>query len=180
MPEGGRPLLVLGLGNPILSDDAVGFHVLRHARRLCAERSLDEGVAFSERCIGGLDLLFEIEGCDGLIVVDAFHSRSGDPGRVRTLTSAEMGPAELAGVQDHWLNLPGALALGRRLGSHVPTSIAAVVIDVGENCLVFGEELSPPVAAAVPTAAAAVLDLIQEFRTGSHCLPEQRTKEITE
>ena len=63
-----RNTLVLGLGNPILGDDAVGLHVMRAVRRIGPHLP---DVEYRERCVGGLDLLFEIEGFERLVLVDA-------------------------------------------------------------------------------------------------------------
>jgi Ni,Fe-hydrogenase maturation factor len=55
--------------------------------------------------------------------------------------------------------LIAALALGHRLGAHLPARIDVVSIQVRSND-VFGDELSPEVAAAVPAAVAVVMDLL--------------------
>ncbi len=169
--------LVLGLGNPIIRDDGVAFHVLSRLREGWALQDR-EGITLRERCIGGLDLLFETEGFDTLLLVDAYHVRGGEPGTVRVLESTQMGPAKLDWVQDHWLNLPTALEFGRRLGWKMPTTVHAIVVDIGDDGLVFGEELSPAVASAVPEAAQAVVDLLAEIQpTSQHHL---ESLEVTE
>jgi Ni,Fe-hydrogenase maturation factor len=45
--------LVLGLGNPILTDDGVGIHVVRAAAARCVSAN---GVTFTEASVGGLQL----------------------------------------------------------------------------------------------------------------------------
>lgn len=166
-PSHQASLLVLGLGNPILSDDAVGLEAARLARHLWAQRGVEPTVTFKQRCCGGLDLLFEVEGYESLIVVDAFRRYDQPAGGVRVLRQmSEMGAAELPpSPVFHYLSLPAALQLGHDLGWCIPKHVAAVVIDVGGAGLVFGEGLSAEVQAALPTAASCVCDLADEFLT---------------
>lgn len=157
-------LLVLGMGNEILSDDGVGLVVLDMVAEKCGGRPGRE-VTFKKMNTGGLDLIYETEGFDQLIVVDAFFSEESVPGRVRTLGAGDLGGnGELSAVDSaHLLSLPDAMEVSRRLGYKTPELLAAVVVDVGESCLVFGEELSPIIAAAARVATGVVMKLIEEY-----------------
>ena len=55
---------MLGLGNPILTDDGVGIYVARAV----AERGQQEGVSFAETSVGGLRLLDVIGGYERIII----------------------------------------------------------------------------------------------------------------
>lgn len=156
MDSQGTGLLVLGLGNPILRDDAAGLHATRQARV-----AVGEGAAtFVERCIGGYDLLYETTDYQALLVVDAWYGPGSVPGRVQVLSADDLGARD-APLSAHSLNLPAALELGRRHGYPVPELLGAVVIEVGEACREFGEELTEPVAAAVPVAASHIRQLVE-------------------
>jgi hydrogenase maturation protease len=65
--------LVLGLGNPILTDDKVGIHVVRAAAGHCSPAN---GVTFAEASVGGLRLLDLLAGYDRAVMVDAIQTRS--------------------------------------------------------------------------------------------------------
>lgn len=159
----GRSLLVLGLGNPILRDDAAGQIACGCARRKLADETGEATVAFRELCIGGFDLLYEIEGYDDLIVVDAFHSVESRPGRVRLLSGRDLDADDKAPSSAHLLSLPRAIDLSRDLGYRTPKLRAVVVIDVGESAYEFGERLTPEVEQAIPKAADLVCRLVREF-----------------
>jgi hydrogenase maturation protease len=60
----------------------------------------------------------------------------------------------------HDTSLITALKTAESLGAKVPKRVDVVAIEA-QNVYDFSEELSPPVAAAVPEAVQAVLDLIQ-------------------
>ena len=151
--------LVLGLGNPILTDDGIGVHVVREvaARWMGVARMTDARVEFQEACAGGLRLLEVIAGYDRLILVDAIQTPDGAPGQIHRLAPNDLRTPLHAG-STHDLSFQGALAWGRRIGMALPADDAIVMVAVEvEDVLTFGEALTPAVAVAVPLAAAAVL-----------------------
>lgn len=153
--------LVLGLGNPILTDDGVGIYVVREAAARCGQ----DGVAFAEASVGGLRLLDVIAGCERLVLVDAIQTRDGRPGDVYRLHPNDLR-ASLHSGSTHDLSLPGALALGRGIGMVLPEdeNIVIIAIEV-EDVLTFGEECTPVVAATIPGAVEMVL---AELATGEY------------
>lgn len=151
---------MLGLGNPILTDDGVGIHVVRAV----AERLSAADVILAEASVGGLRLLDQIVGYDRVILVDAIQTPDGTPGEVYRLHPGDLPTLHSGSTHD--LPLRGALALGRRLGFQVPDDqkIAIVAIEV-EDVLTFGEQCTPAVAAAILKAAQIVIEEIgQESR----------------
>lgn len=145
--------LVLGLGNPILRDDGVGWRVVEEAARVAPA-----GVAeFDCVALGGLALMERLIGYKRAILVDAIRTDGGAPGSVYRL-----GPDDLPTMHSnaiHDASLKDALALGRRLGAELPGEITIIAVEA-VDVLNFGEALSPPVEAAVPAAVAAVLAVL--------------------
>ena len=174
----GPSLLVLGLGNPIRCDDAVGLKVVESAEGQwraaggapgpaasapAGPGPGAAGVAFRGVCGAGLALLDEIEGFDSLIVVDAYHAADGRPGRVRRMALKELGPSFGGMLSAHALGLPVAIELGREAGYSLPRRVELVLVDVSANCFVFGEQMSAEVIAAVPGAAQLVIEVLGEL-----------------
>jgi hydrogenase maturation protease len=170
--------LVLGLGNPILTDDGVGIHVARAvAERLRAQPGLAAGVCFAEASVGGLRLLDLLAGHDRVILVDAIQTADGRPGDVRRYSFGEppggvegdprptlslKGGSTLHAGSTHDLSLPGALAWGRQNGMELPDDDAILIVAIEvQDVLTFGESCTPAVAAAVPRAADLVLCLLE-------------------
>ena len=60
--------LIIGLGNPIVSDDSVGLRVADQLKTLLADRP---DVDVAEDCWGGLRLMERMIGYDRAIVIDA-------------------------------------------------------------------------------------------------------------
>ena len=145
--------LLLGLGNPILTDDGIGVYVVRAV----ADRWSGDGVDFQEASVGGLRLLEVIAGYDRLILVDAIQTPDGAPGQIHRLTPDDLRTSLHAG-STHDLSFQGALAWGRRIGMALPPDDAITIIAVeAEDVLTFGEALMPAVASALPDAVEAVL-----------------------
>lgn len=155
--------LVLGMGNPILSDDAVGVRLaLDLHRALCSRTDLD----FVPECsVGGLNLLDYIVDYQRVIVLDAIHTRGGIPGDLYRFDATSLRrTAHLCNIHD--ANFATALALGRQLGLQLPhdEDIHIFAIEVLDD-RTFSHDLSPPLARAYPacrdTALAGVLSLLQ-------------------
>lgn len=155
-------LLVLGMGNEILTDDAVGLVALARVQEELGTAADDADVTFKALNTGGLDLLYEVEGYDTLVVIDAYHASDSVPGRCRVLSAADLGPASARIDSAHLLSLPSALLLSVELGYHTPELLGIVVIDVDDRCQLFGTTLSEPVEKAVPEAVAAAIELIEK------------------
>jgi hydrogenase maturation protease len=154
--------LVLGLGNPILTDDGVGIHVVR---ALAAGNHkglpLQDNVAFAEASVGGLRLLDVIAGYDQVILVDAIQTHGGKPGDTYRLHPSDLRRSLHSG-STHDLTLCGALTLGRGIGMALPEEDAITILAVEvEDVLTFGEMCTPAVAAAIPEIVQMVLEEIQ-------------------
>jgi len=148
--------LVLGLGNPILADDAVGLLVVREAARLCAGLAT---VEIREASLAGLELLEIASGFERLVIVDAIKTSARRPGSVSWLAPHGLPMPERL-VAAHEIDLPTALALGQLLGIPVPTEVAILAIEIEEN-RTFGLSLTPAVAAAIPVAISLLLPLLR-------------------
>lgn len=149
--------LVLGLGSPLLGDDAVGLHVVSRLRERLAGRA-DVDVAEEEA--GGLRLMERLAGYDRAVIVDACVT-GGRPGTIRRLEAGEDVTQRTAVA--HGIDLPRALALGRSLGLPMPGGVRVVAIEA-ESVLEFRETMSPAVEAALEPAIVAVLEEIGSDR----------------
>ncbi|NNG15668.1 MAG: hydrogenase maturation protease [Gemmatimonadales bacterium] len=150
--------LVLGLGNPILGDDGVGWHVAD-----AVEQSLNglSGTVMVERAaLGGLHVMERLIGYDRAIILDAIHTGRHAVGRVSLLPLEDL-PDPVAGYTNssHDTSLRTALEVGRTLGARLPEHVTIVAVETTRE-YDFSEELSPSVRAAVPRAAALVLDTL--------------------
>ena len=147
--------LVLGLGNPILTDDGVGVRVAEIVRA----RLLDKAhIDVTEISVGGLTLMEAMIGYDRVIVIDAIQKNGDRPGTIYRMTLEDLhaiSPTQHSG-SPHDTNLITALEIGKRMGMTLPQDIVIYAISV-ENVIDFGDRLTPAVAAAVPQVVASIL-----------------------
>jgi hydrogenase maturation protease len=162
-PELEKQILVAGVGNAWLQDDAFGGTC---ARRL-EERGVPPGVTVMDFGTGGLDLAYEImRGYDALILLDASR-QGGEPG---TLYVIEPSMEDLTGsIEDGEVINPHGMdpqTVLRFVGAIGGFSGRVVVIgcEPGEVDEV-GLGLTPVVEDVVERALALVTETIDELRT---------------
>jgi len=137
-------VLVLGLGNELLADDAVGILA---ARELSRELDGVVGVTVVESSLHGVALLDLFIGYDRALILDAIRTGREPPG-----TIFEIDPRELCAVaapSPHFAGLPEMLALAREMELEFPEAIAILAVET-EDQLTIGQDLSAPVRAALP------------------------------
>lgn len=134
---------IIGMGNPLRGDDGVGLVV---AQRACEQ--LREGglpVRYRWNVSGGLDLLDDLIGLTGAVIVDAMQTGEHAPGTCVVYDQAQL--AELLGtplVESHGLCLPSVMELGRRCGYRMPGRLVIVGIEAAVTNQIH-EGLSPSV-----------------------------------
>ena len=151
--------LVLGLGNPILTDDGVGVLVAEEVRARLPE---DTSIDITEVSVGGLTLMESMIGYDRVILVDALQRLDGCcPGKVHkmSLQDLELISPTQHSASPHDASLVTALETGHRMGLQLPQEITIFAIEV-ENVMDFNDRPTPAVAAAIPLVTNAVLDEI--------------------
>jgi hydrogenase maturation protease len=162
--------LIVGLGNPLLGDDGVGWRVAEEVQKRLNPSPLSpvgrggggEGIVEIDfHSGGGLSLMERLVGYGRAVIVDAVNLGYGPIGSVYRL-SLESLPNPSAGHlgSAHETNLRTALELGRRMGAPLPKQVMIVAVE-SPYVYDFSESLTPPVAAAVPVAVQMVLDWLE-------------------
>ena len=153
--------LVVGLGNPILGDDGVGWKV---AQAVEAQLSNIQPPTTNNEvdcvALGGLSLMERMVGYERAIVIDAIGSGQHALGEVYHFDLDDLyDPSAGHTTAVHDMSLMTALKMGRSMGADLPKQITVVAVE-SPYTYDFTEELTPPVAAAVPVAAQTVIDLL--------------------
>jgi len=150
-------VLLLGLGNDILTDDAVGLHVVHELQRELAEHpALD----IRETTEMGLALLDYITGYRVVIIVDSIQTGKAAPGFLHELESAAL--TQLTGRTPHFVGVGETLALGRQLGLPMPEQVSIFAIEV-EDPFTLGTALTPALQAALPRIVDRVRMVVQSL-----------------
>ncbi len=125
--SGGGGLLLLGLGNDLLCDDAIGLRVVEAARPLLNDQA---GVTVASTSEMGLSLLDLIVGFQSVVLVDSVQTARVPAGTVHEFDAKDL--ASLCLVSPHFLGVGEVLALGRKLGLRVPDEVRVFAIEVAD------------------------------------------------
>lgn len=142
--------IIIGLGNPILCDDAVGILV---TRELANKINQTEEVKIIEASLIGLGLLDEIDGYERLVIIDAIKSGQVPPGKLMQLTLEDL-PQNIKTKQgflcsSHGIDLKTSIELGRRMGYSIPRQIDIFAIEVIDNTT-FKDTCTPVIEKLIP------------------------------
>ena len=142
--------LVLGVGNPILTDDGVGIEI---AQRLKEEKPGLEIEETNEAAIAFLDLIM---GYDRLIIVDSIKTGQGKPGELYKLKLEDFKPA-MDCCSSHGMDIATAFEVGESLGCRMPQSVSIYAVEIRDNST-FAEQCSKEVAAKIPSIVKQIID----------------------
>ncbi len=151
--------LVVGLGNPILGDDGIGWQI---AQTLQQDKEIPPNVTIECLALGGISLMETLIDFDQAILIDSIVTHQASTGTVR-LDKLEDIPNHSSGhmTSAHDTSLVDALAMGRSLGAHLPVDIWVVSVE-SQKVYEFSESLSTEVAAAIPQALILIKNLLLE------------------
>jgi hydrogenase maturation protease len=146
-------VLVAGIGNMFLSDDGFGPEVVRRLER---EGGLPGDVRVADYGIRGMHLAYDLLDPVGALVLVDTVAAGEHPGEISVL---EVGPADLGDgdVDAHGMNPAAMLASLGRMGGALPPTY---VVGCRPSTVDEGIGLSPDVEAAVPSAIAAVREVV--------------------
>ena len=154
-------ILVVGLGSPIMSDDAIGLMVAQRIEDMHLDR-----VETRQEAVGGLDIIPVLWGYRHAVIVDAIKTEQYEPGTIMIFDPEDFEPT-ITNASAHDINLATAMAIGRDMEpEQMPVSVRFVAVEV-EDLQTMNEGLTPKVEAALDKAVDAVRYLIDEFQKSS-------------
>ena len=134
--------LVLGLGNPILSDDGVGIRIANNIKNLC------KNVEVVEASAAGFRVIDEIIGYDKLIIIDSIKTGEAEPGTLHKFNADDFKKT-LHLSSPHDVSLFEAFEIMETQNEKLPTQIDIYAIEVEDN-LTFSERCTEKVEEAIP------------------------------
>lgn len=152
-PSWGKTVVV-GCGNLLRGDDAVGPVLIRHLWSM----GIPEHVVLVDGGTAGMDVGFKIQGARKVILIDAAATGS-EPGTIFKVPGSELEHLPpLQGLHSHQFRWDHSLAFARWLSKDdYPTDITVFLIEVG-SCTP-GAELTPPVDASMWRVAEMITQL---------------------
>lgn len=153
--------LLLGMGNPILSDDAIGVRLAADFK--AASEPLPELDIMEECSVGGLNLLEVLRGYQRAIVLDSLQTSKGTPGAWHRFTAEALRETiHLTNIHD--ANFATALELGRRIGLPLAddAEIHIFAVEIQDNHT-FSERMTPALERAYPRLRTAIFKEVREL-----------------
>jgi hydrogenase maturation protease len=157
MPASIPRILVLGLGNDILTDDAVGLRIAEAVRKLLAG---DPDIEVKITTEMGLALLDEIADRESVVLVDSVQTGEASPGAIHEIDSLDL--TRVLTTAPHFLGIGETLALGKMLGLAMPRDVRIFAVEVVDP-YTLGTAMTPAVAGSVAPAAERVAAQARKF-----------------
>ena len=146
--------LILGIGNPLLGDDGIGFHIAQEL----ANEIKDENIDVKDTCVDGLNLLELIAGYHKVIIIDAIMTEDGEIGGIYRLRPENFVGTVHPTTSPHNANLATAIEIGEKfLAGQMPGEIVIFAVNIQE-VTEFTEEMTEKVKEAIPRAVNLVLE----------------------
>lgn len=153
--NGKKKIIVLGIGNDIMGDDAVG---LVAARKLGA--LLTDAIHVEETNGLGLHLLDILEGYDHALLLDAAMTGRYEPGTVVEFGINDFSPEIQS--SPHYAGLPEMSQIASKLGIAFPKDIRILAVEI-EDPYQIHEGLTPAVEKAIPELVIKAEKMLNEF-----------------
>ena len=153
--------VIIGMGNPLLSDDGVGIAVA-HAVADCLASHIN--LTVTELHTGGIRLMEAMAGFKRAVVVDAMLSGAA-PGTVQQFDPRNFVTTKNT-FSSHDTDFATAYDLGVMAGIALPEQVSFWGVEAREFDL-FSERFTDDVAAAVPGAVQRIMAQITEWEGGA-------------
>lgn len=149
--------LVLGMGNTILSDDAIGIIIERYLEKTF--NFLPE-VDFKETSWGGFRIIDLIRGYDYVIVIDSIKTGRKVPGFIHHLRTTDLLPT-LRLNSYHDINFITAIKLAEAYNEKMPSDIDIFAVEV-ENNYTIKETLSVEIKDSIYNCSCLIIDFLKD------------------
>lgn len=154
-------VLIIGLGSPIMTDDAIGLEVVQEIEDMRLE-----GVETRQEAVGGLDIIPLMWGYRNVIIVDAIQTEMYEPGTIMFFDPEDFDET-IGDASAHDINLATAMRIGREMEPEMmPDKVCFIAIEA-EDIGTVNEGMTPRLVKAKPSAVRAVLHQLEQVRAQS-------------
>lgn len=149
--------MILGVGNPILTDDAIGPKTVDALKK----DYFIPDVTYETAALGGLELVELMNGYDWVVFIDAIKTKDGVPGTIYEFTPEDFKETlHLTNLHD--INFLTALKLGAKVGMTTPAKVQILAVEIIED-QVFSNDFTPPLAKRFPEIIVEMNEKIRDF-----------------
>ncbi|MBI5022419.1 MAG: hydrogenase maturation protease [Ignavibacteriales bacterium] len=116
-------VLVLGLGNDILGDDAVGLLAARELKILFHDK-----VDVVEAAVSGFEIMEILEGYESVLLLDAVVTKAHPPGYILELSKEQF--KNVVAISPHYMGLPEVFQLAEEMKIKFPKIIRILAMEI--------------------------------------------------
>ena len=149
--------LILGLGNSMMSDDAIGLIIVEKLAEQIKEPDID--FKTSEKV--GLNLIELPQGYERVIIIDSILTGANPPGEIIEFSLDDL-PDNPRLRCPHDVDFKSAVELARKTGLAMPKEVLILGIEIVDN-LTFTPELSPEIYSLLPSLLKSLSSKIQDL-----------------
>ena len=154
-------IAVIGLGQSLRGDDAVGLEAVRQWQEKFPETASRPEIRIETSELPGLALLDLLDGCEAAILIDALQS-SASPGTIRCLSPEKLSAFETDSKSAHGWGVTETLRLGQKLNPSLK-KLHIQLIGVEADQFQMGAGLSQQIQQALPQACEAIQTAVESF-----------------
>ena len=159
-------ILVLGLGNELYGDDAVGIHVIRKLKENFKDKKNEaswlEDFQFEECSLSGLALLEVIVGYDTLVIIDTIKKPAPVTGKIHLMEGKDL--RHIPGPSPLHVSIHQSIEIGEKLGLEIPSKIKIIAVEA-KNMYNLGEGLTEEMTKVIPAIVEQVKKVLREIAT---------------
>jgi hydrogenase maturation protease len=153
-----KKILILGLGNDILTDDGIGPRLANDLSQMITGNDMH----FITACCGGLEIMEYIKGYQQVIFIDAIRTKDGNPGDVYYFKPADFREtSHLSSLHD--ITFLTALNLGNTLDLGLTTDLHIIAVEIIED-MEFSNEFTTPLKTRYPEILKEVFEIISRIK----------------
>jgi hydrogenase maturation protease len=152
-----KNILILGMGNDILTDDGIGIKLLKDLKEIFPALNAD----FETLFVGSLEIIEFLAGYKSVIILDAIKTQDGIAGDVYHLTPEDFR-SSLHIDNIHDISFLNALKLGKDMGYDMPQKVDIIAVEIIED-LVFSDKLTPQLQQKYPQILKDAEEIVNEL-----------------
>jgi len=135
-------ILILGLGNEILGDDAVGLLAARELLKVFQGR-----VDIAEAAVSGFEIMEIIKGYEKVLLLDAVVTKKHSLGTILELSKEQF--KKVVAISPHYMGLPEIFQLAATVNINLPNEIRILAMEI-EPPYVLTEGLTKVIEESLP------------------------------
>jgi hydrogenase maturation protease len=150
-------ILILGMGNDILTDDGVGIKITK----VLEKKYPFPNIIYDTLSLGGMEIIEYIRDFKMVIIIDAIKTQDGIPGAVYQFVPEDFKETtHLSNIHD--ISFLTSLKLAKELDIPTPEEVHIIAVEIVED-MVFSDDFTPQLQARYPAILDEVSAMVEEL-----------------